>query len=46
LAWSPDGTQLLCFRHDRFAVVSVATRASRDVKRVGGQYELVAASWR
>jgi Tol biopolymer transport system component len=46
LAWSPDARQLLCFRHDRFAVVDVATRASRDLKRVGIQYELVGASWR
>jgi Tol biopolymer transport system component len=46
LAWSPDGKQLLTFRHDRFSVVSVATRARRDLSRVGAQYELVAASWR
>jgi Tol biopolymer transport system component len=45
LAWSPDGKQLLCFRHDRFAVVDVATRASRDLKRVGIQYELLGARW-
>ena len=46
LAWSPDGKQLLAFRHDRFAIVTVATRASRDLRRVGVQYELVAAGWR
>ena len=45
LAWSPDGTQLLAFRHDRFAVVEVATRASRDLKRVGLQYSLLGARW-
>lgn len=46
LAWSPDGKRLLAFRHDHFAVVTVATRASRNLKRVGVQYQLVAASWR
>ncbi len=46
LAWSPDGKQLLCFRHDRFALVDVATRASRDLKRVGVQYSLLVARWR
>ncbi len=46
LAWSPDGTQLLAFRHDRFAVVEVASRASRDLKRVGLQYSLLGALWR
>jgi Tol biopolymer transport system component len=46
LAWSPDGTQLLAFRHDRFAVVEVASRASRDLKRVGLQYSLLGARWR
>jgi hypothetical protein len=45
LAWSPDGQQLLCFRLDRFAFVDVATRASRDLKRVGIQYELLGAAW-
>jgi len=46
LAWSPDGKRLLTFRHDRFSVVTVATRARRDLQRVGIQYELIAASWR
>ena len=41
LAWSPDATQLLAFRHDRFSIVDVATRASRDLKRVGIQYALL-----
>jgi dipeptidyl aminopeptidase/acylaminoacyl peptidase len=45
LAWSPDGTQLLAFRHDRFAVVDVATHASRDLKRVGIQYSVLGARW-
>jgi dipeptidyl aminopeptidase/acylaminoacyl peptidase len=45
LAWSPDGKQLLCFRHDRFAVVDVATRASRDLKPVGTQDSLLGARW-
>jgi dipeptidyl aminopeptidase/acylaminoacyl peptidase len=45
LAWSPDSTQLLAFRHDRFAVVNVATRASRTLKRVGIQYALLDARW-
>ena len=46
LAWSPDGTQLLAFRHDRFAVVEVGSRTSGDLKRVGLQYSLVGARWR
>ena len=46
LAWSPAGTELLAFRHDRVAVVDVATRASRDLKRVGLQYSLSDARWR
>jgi dipeptidyl aminopeptidase/acylaminoacyl peptidase len=45
LAWSPDSAQLLAFRHDRFAVVNVATRASRTLKRLGTQYSLVDARW-
>jgi Tol biopolymer transport system component len=45
LAWSPDGKQLLAFRHDRFAVVNVATRASRDVGRAGVQYDVRDARW-
>ncbi|HSS74354.1 MAG TPA: hypothetical protein VLK53_12395 [Gaiellaceae bacterium] len=45
LAWSPDGTELLAFRHDRFAVVEVPTRASRDLRRVGLQYSLLGARW-
>ena len=45
LAWSPDATQILVFRHDRFAVVTVATRASRTLKRVGLQYSLLGARW-
>jgi Tol biopolymer transport system component len=45
LAWSPNGTQLLAFRHDRFAVVDVATRASRDLKRVSLQPLLTGARW-
>jgi Tol biopolymer transport system component len=46
LAWSPDGTQLLTFRHDRFSFVTVATRTHRELKPVGVQYELLAAAWR
>jgi Tol biopolymer transport system component len=46
LAWSPDGTTLLAFRHDRFAVVDVATRTSRDLRRVGLQYSLSGGRWR
>jgi len=45
LAWSPDAKQILAFRHDRFAVVDVATRASRTLKRVGLQYSLLGARW-
>jgi hypothetical protein len=45
LAWSPDGKQLLCFRHDGFAVVDVATRASRRLRRVGTQSPPFAARW-
>jgi dipeptidyl aminopeptidase/acylaminoacyl peptidase len=46
LAWSPAGTELLTFRHDRFAVVDITTRTSRDLKRVGLQYSLTGARWR
>jgi dipeptidyl aminopeptidase/acylaminoacyl peptidase len=46
LAWSPYAAQLLCFRHDGFAVVDVATRASRMLSRVGVQYPPFAARWR
>ncbi len=46
LAWSPDSEQLLAFRHDRFAIVDVASRASRDLKRVGIQYAVLGATWR
>lgn len=45
LAWSPDSTQLLAFRHDRFSIVDVATRASRTLKRVGIQHALVDGRW-
>jgi len=45
LAWSPDAAQVLAFRHDRFAVVDVATRASRTLNRVGLQYALFGARW-
>jgi len=45
LAWSPDGTTVLAFRHDRFARVDAATGASTDLARVGVQYELTAARW-
>ena len=45
LAWSPDGTRLLTFRHDRFAVVDVETRASTDLRRVGVRYAIASARW-
>jgi Tol biopolymer transport system component len=31
IAWSPDGTKLLVFRHDRFAVVDVASGSSTPI---------------
>jgi Tol biopolymer transport system component len=45
LAWSPDGTRLLTFRHDRFAIVDVTSGASLDVRKVGVRYSLPAARW-
>lgn len=46
LAWSPDSTHLLAFRHDHFSVVDAATRSSRTLRRVGVQYSLLGARWR
>jgi Tol biopolymer transport system component len=45
LAWSPDSRQILAFRHDRFAVVKITTRAGRTLKRVGLEYSLRGARW-
>ena len=45
LAWSPDGTELLAFRQDRFAIVDVKTRASRVILGVWRDYELGPARW-
>ena len=45
LAWSPDGRSLLTFRHDRFAIVDVGTRASTDLRTVGIRYAIAAARW-
>jgi TolB protein len=45
LAWSPDAAQLLAFRHDRFSIVDIATRSSRDLKRIGLQYSFFGARW-
>jgi Tol biopolymer transport system component len=45
LAWSPDGTRLLVFRHDRFAVVQVDTRAITNVRTTGIRYAIPTARW-
>jgi WD40-like Beta Propeller Repeat len=45
LAWSPDGKQLLIFHRDRFAVLDVTTRATRDLRRVGTQFVNPAGRW-
>jgi TolB protein len=45
LAWSPDGTRMLAFRHDRFAVVDVASRRSTDLRRTGVLYPVGPARW-
>lgn len=45
LAWSPDARKLLAFRHDRFAIVDVATRASTDLRQVGVRYGIASARW-
>jgi Tol biopolymer transport system component len=45
LVWSPDGTRLLAFRHDRFAVIDVATRMSADLRNVGVQFTIGPARW-
>jgi Tol biopolymer transport system component len=45
LVWSPDSAQILAFRHDRFSVVTVATRASRTLRRVGIQQSMLGARW-
>ncbi len=45
LAWSPDGTQLLVFRHDRFAVVQVDTRTITNVRTTGIRYAIPTARW-
>ena len=45
LVWSPDGSRLLVFRHDRFAVVDVETGAVTDLRRTGIRYALPAARW-
>ena len=36
---------LLTFRHDRFAIVDVETRASTDLRTVGIRYAIAAARW-
>jgi hypothetical protein len=45
LAWSPDGSYLLVFRHDRFAVVEVETRTVTNVRTTGIRYAIPAARW-
>jgi TolB protein len=45
LAWSPDASKLLVFRHDRFEVVDVATRATTVLRRVGVRYAITSARW-
>ena len=45
LAWSPDSRRLLVFRHDRFVLVDVATRASTTVRKVGVRHAIPAARW-
>lgn len=45
LAWSPDGTRLLVFRHDRFATVDIEARAITPLRTVGVRYSIAAARW-
>jgi Tol biopolymer transport system component len=45
LAWSPDGTHLLVFRHDRFAVVRIETRTITNVRTTGIRYAVPTARW-
>ena len=45
LAWSPDATRLLVFRHDRLAIVDVATGESTDVGQVGVRFWIASARW-
>ncbi len=45
LAWSPDASHLLVFRHDRFAIVKVDTRTITNVRTVGIRYAIPAARW-
>lgn len=45
LAWSPDASRLLVFRHDRFAIVDVASRAITNVRRVGVRYAIPTVRW-
>jgi Tol biopolymer transport system component len=46
LAWAPDGTSVLSFRHDRFAVVAADGSGETVLARVGVQYEISSALWR
>lgn len=45
LAWSPDASKLLVFRHDRFEMVDVTTRARTTLRRVGIRYSVASARW-
>jgi WD40-like Beta Propeller Repeat len=45
LAWSPDGTQLLVSRHDRFATVDVETRVVTPLRRTGVRSAIATARW-
>ncbi len=45
LAWSPDGTSVLAFRHDRFAAVNAATGESSDLAVVGVQSGIASSVW-
>jgi Tol biopolymer transport system component len=45
LAWSPDATKLVVFRHDRFEVVDVTTRTATVLRRTGVRYAISSARW-
>ncbi|HET7568841.1 MAG TPA: hypothetical protein VFJ91_12675 [Gaiellaceae bacterium] len=45
LAWSPDGVDVLAFRHDRLASVAIDGQAETTLARTGVQYEIDSAVW-
>jgi Tol biopolymer transport system component len=45
LAWSPDGSDLLVFRHDRLAVVDLETRTITNVRTTGIRYAIPTVRW-